>query len=301
MEGTQSYGLEEPCLEHHDVAVNGVTLHVVQGGPEKGPLVMLLHGFPEFWYGWRSQIPALATAGYRVWAPDQRGYDRSDKPPRVADYALDRLGGDVIGLIEASGRPKVYLVGHDWGAMVAWWVAGHAPQLLQRMVVINVPHGSVMARTLRRNPRQMLRSWYTLFFQLPWLPERLMSLGNWALAARALQRTSRPGTFTPADIENYKLAWSQPGAMRSMLNWYRAAFRAGRRDGIAGVPERISVPTLLIWGARDHALSRTMARPSIERCDDGHLVMIETATHWVHHEEPDRVNALITQFLADDS
>ena len=291
----------QPGLEHCNVRVNGVTLHVVQAGPEDGPLVILLHGFPEFWYGWRWQLPALIAAGYRVWMPDQRGYNLSEKPQEVAAYTVAHLGTDIIGLIKAAGRSEAFLVGHDWGAMVAWWVAGHAPHLLRRMVVINVPHGSVMAQTLRRDPRQLLRSWYTLFFQIPWLPETLLALRNWALAARALRRTSRRGTFTPPEIEMYKQAWSQPGAMRSMINWYRAAFRARRSGNLQSIPERISVPTLLIWGAKDHALSRTMAQPSIDRCDEGHLVMIETATHWVHHEEPVRVNALITQFLASDA
>jgi pimeloyl-ACP methyl ester carboxylesterase len=281
-------------LEHHFVKTNGVRLHVVQAGPRDGPLVILLHGFPEFWYGWRRQILYLAEGGYRVWAPDQRGYNLSDKPKGVSAYGVDELAADVVGLIEAAGQGRASLVGHDWGGGVAWWVATKCPERLDRLVVLNAPHGPVMRENLRRNPAQLLKSWYMFFFQLPWLPEVSARSGNWRMLLRAFRLSSRPDAFTDADIELYREAWSQPGAYASMLNWYRALLR---KPPSPPVNLRISVPTLLIWGAEDMFLGREMAQPSIDLCDDGRLVFIEGATHWVHHEEASRVNELIEDFL----
>lgn len=281
-------------MKHQQIHTNGIHLHVAQAGPGEGPLLILLHGFPEFWYGWRHQIPYLASAGYRVWAPDQRGYNLSDKPDGIAAYALDVLADDVIGLIEASGREKAFLVGHDWGAAVAWFAAAKYPNRIERMVVMNVPHGAVMKQHLRQNFAQLRRSWYIFFFQLPWLPEKLARLRNWHITARTLKNSSRPGTFTQNDLDAYRRAWSQPKACRSMLNWYRAILQ---KPPAPLKSNRITAPTLLIWGARDRFLGREMARPSIDLCDDGRLVFIEEATHWVQHEEAGRVNALIDTFF----
>ncbi len=278
------------------IATNGIRLHVVQAGPNEGPLVILLHGFPEFSYGWRRQIPYLASAGYRVWAPDQRGYNLSDKPDGVAAYTLDVLAADVIGLMDAAGQKQVFLVGHDWGAAVAWWVAAKYPDRLARMVVMNVPHGAVMQKHLRRNLAQLCRSWYFFFFQVPWLPETLARLQNWNIAAQALKNSSRLGTFTDSDLREYREAWSRPKAYRSMLNWYRAVMQ---KPSAPPANPRITVPTLLIWGAQDRFLGRELAQPSIDLCDDGRLVFIEEATHWVQHEEAERVNELIDTFLRD--
>ena len=283
-------------MAHQQITTNGIRLHVVQDGPRTGPLVILLHGFPEFWYGWRRQIPYLRAAGYRVWAPDQRGYNLSVKPDGIAAYSLDELAADVAGLMDAAGQETAYVVGHDWGGAVAWWVAAKYPERVKRMVVINVPHGAVLTRHLRRNPAQIRRSWYMLFFQLPNLPETLIRLHNWKLFVQTLKVSSRPGTFTEHDLDKYRRAWSQPKAVTSMLNWYRAVFRKppSPPDNL-----RISVPTLLIWGARDRFLGREMAQPSLDLCDGGRLVFIEDATHWVQHEEAARVNELIDAFFRD--
>lgn len=277
-------------MTHAYIEANGVRLHVVQAGPADGPLVILLHGFPEFWYGWHNQIDALAEAGFWVWAPDQRGYNLSGKPTGIAAYSIDTLAADVVGLIDAAGRQKAIVVGHDWGAAVAWWTAIVHADRVERLVVMNVPHPVVMQRFARRDRGQMLRSWYIGFFQLPWLPETLFRLNNWAMAARSLRQSSRPGTFTEEDLQHYRTAWSQPGAFTAMINWYRAALRkpASRQPSV-----RITVPTLLIWGARDQFLKREMAQPSIDFCDNGRLIFLENATHWVQHEEAQRVTELI--------
>ncbi|QDK80959.1 alpha/beta hydrolase [Spirosoma sp. KCTC 42546] len=267
-----------------------VRLHVVQAGPIDGPLIILLHGFPEFWYGWRKQIDALAEAGFRVWAPDQRGYNISDKPTGIAAYSLDSLVADVIGLIDAAGRHNAILVGHDWGAAVAWWTAVSFPERVERLVVLNVPHPIVMKRYASRNIGQMLRSWYIGFFQLPWLPEAVVRLGNWAFLTQTLRRSSRRGIFSDTDLKHYTAAWSQPGAAKAMINWYRASLQKppARQPTI-----RVTVPTLLIWGVRDQFLKREMAQLSIDLCDNGRVEFIENATHWVQHEEAKRVNELI--------
>ncbi|GAB4026527.1 alpha/beta fold hydrolase [Spirosoma koreense] len=272
------------------VDTNGVRLHVVQAGPANGPLVILLHGFPEFWYGWRHQIEALAEAGFQVWAPDQRGYNLSDKPTGVDAYQIDTLAADVVGLIQAAGRQKAVVVGHDWGAAVAWWTATVYPERVERLVALNVPHPAIMQRFTLRHPGQLLRSWYIGFFQMPWLPEALCRFGNWAMLVRTLQKSSRPDTFNDADFREYRAAWSQPGALTAMINWYRAALRKppSRRAEV-----RVKVPTLIIWGVQDQFLKRELAQASLTLCDNGRVVFFEKATHWVQHEEAKRVNELI--------
>lgn len=277
------------------VKINGIKLHLAMAGPDDGRLVILLHGFPEYWYGWRHQIPNLAAEGFRVWAPDQRGYNLSDKPKAVRDYCLDELAEDVVGLIDQAGEEQVYLVGHDWGAAVAWWVATRYPARLHRLVTINAPHPAVMRRHLYRSLHQLRKSWYILFFQLPWLPEALARIGDWHQIVQTLKKSSRPGTFSDADFKNYQEAWSRPAAFRSMVHWYRAALRYPP----APPPDwRINVPTLLIWGAQDKFLGRELARISISLCSNGKLKIIEDATHWVQHKEPGEVSRLITSFFA---
>src|ERR1043166_6257199 len=262
-------------LEHSYIKTNGIQLHVVQAGPKSGIPVLLLHGFPEFWYGWRKQIPALAHAGCRVIVPDQRGYNLSDKPRGIASYRVDTLVDDTLGLIKALEYEKVNLVGHDWGAIVAWMLAIKHPDCLHRLGIINVPHPVVMRRFLTRDFEQMRRSWYALFFQLPWLPEMILRAGNWHAAANSLCRTSNRNAFTEEDIEKYKEAWSQPGAITAMLNWYRAAvwYRPQMETDM-----RVHVRTLMLWGVKDTALTYRMARPRIDYCEDGNLIFFPDAT-----------------------
>jgi pimeloyl-ACP methyl ester carboxylesterase len=281
-------------ITHTDVLTNGVRLRVAQAGPEDGPLVLLLHGFPDFWYGWRHQIEYLAQAGYRVWAPDQRGYNQSDKPSGIAGYNVDLLAADIVGLIQAAGREKAFVVGHDWGGGVAWWLAIRYPQHVEKLVILNSPHPAVLRKQFSQNRRQLLKSWYMFAFQIPRLPEWL-TLRNGAKTGRdALRDSSRPGTFSEADLDLYEAAWRQPGAMTGMINWYRAAFQhAPQRPA----DNRAHMPTRIIWGAHDAFLSRELATLSAEYCDDAEVIYIEEATHWVQHEEPERVNSLIENFL----
>ena len=281
-------------LEHSIIRTNGIDLHVVQAGPKSGVPVLLLHGFPETWRCWIRQIPALIAADCRVIVPDQRGYNLSDKPKGIKSYYTETLVDDILGLIKALDYEKVNLVGHDWGALVAWMLAIKHPERLHHLGIINVPHPAVMWRFLRRDFEQMRRSLYALFFQLPWLPEAILRAGNWAVASNGLKRSSRDNAFTGEDMEAYKEAWSQPGAMTAMLNWYRAATRYQPE-----ITDDMRVPTrtLILWGVQDFALSRRMARPSLDYCDDGNLIFFPNATHWVQREEADEVNRQLLSFI----
>ena len=271
--------------ESRAVDVGDVRLHVVEAGPEDGKLLVLLHGFPEFWYGWHEVIAPLANAGYRVVVPDQRGYNLSAKPPAVRDYRIDVLARDVVGLIDAYDRETAAVAGHDWGAAVGWWLALTHPERVSEFVAVNVPHPTVFERALRTSWDQRLKSWYFLAFQLPKLPEAVASAGNWRLAVRGLRDTSDPGTFGDDDIRRYRRAWNRDGAFEAMVNWYRAIVR----DRPTPPTDTVEVPTLVIWGAEDPFLSTRLAGESVDRCTDGRLITLDTATHWVVHEEPHRV------------
>jgi pimeloyl-ACP methyl ester carboxylesterase len=284
-------------MQAHFIATNGINLHVQTDGPENGASVVLLHGFPEFWYGWRRQIPALVEAGFRVIVPDQRGYNLSDKPKGVSAYDVDILARDVIGLLDHFEIQKARLVGHDWGAVVAWTVALQRPDRLEKLAILNVPHPDVMTRFVLGNPVQRKKSWYMFFFQLPFV-EWILSRNNFRNLERIL--AGRKGSFTPEDILEYKQAWSQPRALTGMLNWYRAPVRRGLRgswDPNKVTLRRVNVPTLMLWGKRDVALSHEMAQPSIELCERGELVSFERATHWVQHDAADEVNQKLIAFL----
>ncbi|MEW6405866.1 MAG: alpha/beta hydrolase [Chloroflexota bacterium] len=281
-------------MEENFIETNHIRLHVVEAGPKSGPPILLLHGFPEFSYGWRKQIPALAEAGFRVIAPDQRGYNLSDKPKGIRAYRLQELTSDIIGLIDALDYERVNLVGHDWGAVVAWMIGISKPERLHRLGIMNVPHPAVMRRFLMRDVEQMRRSFYAAMFQLPGFPEAGMRAGDWRGAERALRGSGKIHTFTKADIAEYKKAWSQPDAITSMINWYRAAFWHPPH-----IPKdaRIKIPTLMLWGMKDVALTHRMARPSMDYCDDGKLIFFPDATHWVQHEEAHEVNRHLLEFI----
>jgi epoxide hydrolase 4 len=280
-------------LENLSFQNGAVRLHAVAAGPHDGPVVVLLHGFPEFSYGWRQQIEPLAATGFRVVVPDQRGYNLSSKPSGVAAYALAELVSDVIAIADQLGREKIFLAGHDWGAAVAWSAALLYPQRISKLAVLNVPHPSVMRKFLSTRPRQLLRSWYMFFFQLPWLPEAVFSAFNFRIGSQALLRSSRSGTFSAEDLAQYRAAWSQPGALTGMINWYRALFRAGVKfsDHI------VRVPTRILWGERDAFLVAEMARENLRYCTNAELFTFANATHWLQHEEEARVSELLIDFF----
>lgn len=280
-------------MEYQRFETNGVELHVALHGPAKGRPVVLLHGFPEFWYGWRQQIEPLADAGYRVIVPDQRGYNLSAKPHGVRAYAIDILANDIVGLLDRLGYDRASIVGHDWGGAVAWWLAQHHPTRVDRLAILNSPHPRVFGRALR-SPRQLARSWYMFAFHLPGLAEWACQRGDFA-ALRTGLAGARPGAFTRSDLALYRQAWSQPGALTTMLNWYRAAFR---RRPLRNSRAAIVAPTLILWGKRDAYLGCDMAQPSAAQCAHARVEIFDTASHWLQHDEPARVNAALVEHLA---
>lgn len=270
-----------------------VRLHVVSQG--SGPPVLLLHGFPEFWYSYRHQMQALADAGFRAIAPDLRGYNLSDKPKGASAYGVEKLADDVEGLLRALGHSRVHLVGHDWGGYLAWYVAAHRPHLVSRLVILNGPHPKIMARELA-SPRQLAMSWYILFFQLPFLPEKLV-------AKRAsLEKVLRGGdpaaqaAFSDADIDAYTSAMQRPGATTAAINWYRAALRSPLRS--LRMP-KIQAPTLVLWGERDRFLGLGQLRGLEREVSHLKVVRLPDAGHFVQQERPSEVSARIVEFFED--
>lgn len=283
----------DPSSSGFLLEVNGVMLHCVEAGPKDGPLVILLHGFPEFWWGWRYQIEALAGAGFRVLVPDQRGYNLSDKPQGRKAYDLDTLAQDVVGLGDALGYDRFAVVGHDWGGLAGWWTASQYPERVERLVVLNAPHPDIAGSYMRRHPRQILKSSYIGFFQIPYLPEMLLSAGGYRALKNTLLRTSRPGTFSEEDLAQYEKAWAQEGALTAMLNWYRALpLKPQRRSS-----RKLAMPVLAIWGLRDRFLEFGLCEKSLSLCSQAQFRTCKRASHWVHLEESVVVNEALLDFL----
>lgn len=298
---------------HETARVNGLDVHYVTVDPAPdavdhptgdAPLVVCLHGFPEFWYAWRHQLDALARAGYRVVAPDLRGYNRSSQPKGVDSYRTAELVGDVRGLIEGLGYARAVVVGHDWGGSVAWDVAIRDPALLDRLVVLNSPHPELFREALVSSPTQVLKSWYVFLFQLPWIPERILEADDYRVVGEMLTDTATPEAFTDADIRRYKDAMARSGSMRGPVNYYRAIARETIGDElrtlVPGAETRqgtVDVPTLVVWGEDDMALSVELLDGLEEWVSDLRVERLPGASHWVQADEPDRVNELLVDFL----
>jgi pimeloyl-ACP methyl ester carboxylesterase len=281
-----------PDLTEAYAEVNGIRLHYVHAG--EGPLVLLLHGFPEFWYSWRHQIPALAQAGFHVVAPDLRGYNLSDRPHDWHRYDADILAQDIAGLIDHLGEGPAYLVGHDWGAAVAYQTAMRHPEHLRKLAILNVPHTERMLAGFR-TVRQLRKSWYMFFFQIPRLPEHLLARENFSFLKRSL-RADSPGAFSDLDLERYVQAWSQAGALTGMINYYRAALRRSPRAAQKSLSP-IETQTLVIWGMRDRHLGSELAEPLPQWVPNVRVERLPEATHWVQHDAPERVNELLIEFF----
>jgi pimeloyl-ACP methyl ester carboxylesterase len=275
------------------VDVGEVRLHVAEAGAPGGPLVVLLHGFPEFWWSWRHQIGALADAGFHVIAPDLRGFHLSDKPRAVRAYRLDRLAADVAGLIDAHGAPRAAVVGHDWGANVAWMFAQRYPSMITHLAIINVPHPRRSIEDGLRSLSQLRKSWYIFFFQLPVLPEWWLSKNDFQTVRRFFEEDG----MAPADAERYVEAARAAGDnLRAGVNYYRALLRqvaAGRAPAWG----RIDTPTLIVWGEKDRYIDRDLADPGTTAVPHRRLEFIANASHWVQYDAPERVNELLLEFL----
>ena len=277
----------------HFIELDEFVLHTLVAGPEDGPVAVLLHGFPEHWVSWRKQIPALAQAGFRVVVPDQRGYNRSDKPRGIRPYRIDTLTQDIANLIQHFGRETAVIIAHDWGGGVAWQFAADCPQMVDKLIVMNAPHPKAMGREFAKGWEQRLKSWYMLFFQIPWLPEFLFTLDPRQTAKRTFQEmTIQPNAFSDDEVQMMAVAMSQSRAMTSMINWYRAL-----RYPPANKANHIPAPTLLIWGEQDFALSKSLTYdlekwvPNIQR------QYIPDSGHWVQNEAPEAVNHAMLTFL----
>jgi pimeloyl-ACP methyl ester carboxylesterase len=290
----------DSSIRHGYAQIGGVRLHYAQRG-SNGRLVILLHGFPECWYSWRHQLMALGDR-YTVVAPDMRGYNLSDKPGRVEDYKINLLVDDVTGLIRHFGERQAAIVGHDWGAGVSWAVAQMHPEYVWKLVTLQVPPMPVWRANLTL--RQALRSWYMLFFQLPRVPEWLMSARDYAFVERIFKKTvARPGTFTDTDIAVYKKALREPGALTAAINYYRAnvfSLFMERRSKEETISDgRIRVPTLFIYGEQDHAIVPETVRNVGSYIDAPYReVRIKQSAHWVQNEAVEEVNAALLSFLA---
>jgi pimeloyl-ACP methyl ester carboxylesterase len=273
------------------IEANGIRFHYVTAG--EGPLILLLHGFPQYWYAWRNMILTLAKQ-YKVVALDMRGYGDTDKPSNVTDYLPEILANDIAAVVHALGFEKAHIVGHDWGGGVAWRTAINHPEVVDHLIVLNCPHPSIFAHALKSNFDQIQKSWYVFFFQIPYLPEWIMKPGP---TLKKLFRSPeiRPGTFSDEDIAKYTAAFEKPGAFTAALNYYRAAFRKPKEKG--KVP-KISAPTLLIWGEKDIALGKELTY-GMEDLFSGpfKIEYLPEGTHWVIEEYPEKVSQLILEFI----
>lgn len=284
-------------IETELIEANGLTFEVLTCGSGE-TLALCLHGFPEVALSWQEQMLTLASLGYRVWAPNQRGYGRSSRPSRTEDYAIEHLMQDVAGLIDASGARRVVLLAHDWGALVAWTFATRRIRPIERIVIINVPHPVCFAQSLR-HPGQMLRSWYVWFFQVPRLPELILGRRRAALIGRMMIGTSTDREYFPRDlIERVRDNAAQPGALTAMLNWYRAFVRGGglRRQLQLGFPV-IDVPTLMLWGDQDTALSLRTTEGTGRYVRDLTFVRLRGVSHWVQQDATWACNQHLHEFL----
>ncbi|GKZ16175.1 alpha/beta hydrolase [Haladaptatus sp. T7] len=279
--------LDDDRVESDYRTVNGVRLHVVTAGDPDAPLVVLLHGHPDFWYGWRDQIIPLVETGFRVVVPDQRGCNLSDAPDGIDAYRQSELSADVCELIHSEGRESAHVVGHDFGGFVAWNVALREPSIVDHLGIFNVPHPTVYRTVLRSSPQQIVRSWYVWFYQVPTLPEWLLSRNDMDNMVDSLEITSNPGTFDEETIDRYRAAWRHTG-VGPRVNWYRGFRRSERPPR-----DTVTQPTLICWGEDDIALLPSMAEQSADYCENGRLRMFPDTSHWVHHEREEVTEALL--------
>jgi pimeloyl-ACP methyl ester carboxylesterase len=282
------------AAESRFINVNGLQLHTVIAGPRDGQLIVLLHGFPENWGTWRRSIKPLVDAGFRVVAPDQRGYNLSDKPGGVHSYRVDALASDVRELIRSFEREKAIVVGHDWGGGVAWRLAMDHPEVVEKLIVINAPHPAAFRRELRENPAQQQKSWYMAAFQLPWLPELLLGQSPLATADLFCRKGAvNQEAYSSYDLHGLAVSLSQPGALTAMLNWYRAAFR----NGSLSQTRVIDTPTLLIWAEQDIVLGKSLTYGLDQWVTNLQIHYISGCGHWAQNEAPEEVNAQLLEFI----
>jgi pimeloyl-ACP methyl ester carboxylesterase len=287
-------------MEQRTVSANGFEFHVNEAG-DGDRLALCLHGFPELGFSWRHQLPVLAALGYRAWAPDLRGYGETrPRPKRRRDYRTPLLVDDVAALIDAADPSETVLIGHDWGAALAWSFAIRQVRPLDRLVIMNVPHPRRMEQGLR-TLRQLRKSWYMLFFQLPWLPERLLGYNGAQPIGEAFSKMAvHPERFGDDVLDVYRQAAAQPGALRAMINWYRGLVLSWRQLQQTA-DATIDTPTLMVWGEQDTALGKELTEGTDQYVANLTLRYLPDASHWVQQDQPEIVNAMLSAFLRDES
>lgn len=282
-------------MTEHYIKVNGIQLHYMEEG--EGELVILLHGFPEFWYSWRKQIPVISKK-YRVVAPDMRGYNLSDKPGSIQDYKIDILAKDIADLVSALGEKKAIIVGHDWGGAVAWVVATLYPEVVSKLAVLNIPHPAEMKKALMGfNMAQWKKSYYIFLFQLPVLPEYFIGRDLKGFFEKAFTSFAPNGStpnVTDAEIAKYAEAYSQSGALRSAINYYRATFR---QLGGLNVTGKLQMPVLMIWGEKDIALGKELTYNTKDYCEQLEVIYDPGSGHFIQHDNPELVNGKLMEFF----
>lgn len=279
-------------LESKLVDVGEVELNVVFAGPKAGPPVILLHGYPEFWYAWRGPMAVLAKAGFRVIVPDQRGYNDSDKPAEASAYRLDKLAGDVVGLIDALGYEQAYLAGHDFGGLVSWWTLMLHPDRIKSFVVVNKPHPQAILDYASRPDHEESISWYRTFLRIPILPGYVGRLGNWGLLVQNLRETSRPNTFPDEHMNQFLSAWDNDGAIDSMGAWYRA-----NASFDLDIEKKVTTPGLFVLAPDDAFSAKQIGLNSMDFLVGGELLELERGTHWVIQEEPEMIGQILVDYF----
>jgi len=285
--------------EHRYIRLKDVKLHYVEKGDHNKPLMIFVHGFPEFWFSWRHQIREFSR-DYWVVAIDQRGYGDSDKPRGKAHYKIEKMVGDLKELIPALGRTTCHLVAHDWGGVVAFSFAQHHPDMLESLTIMNAPHDGAWTKLLTSDIRQILKSWYIFFFQLPYLPELMLSGNDFSFFEKVF-RAGEAGkkAFTDEDIDAFKYTFGKPGALTPPINYYRSMDIATRMLNALthDSQPKIPVSTLIVWGVKDMALSKSLAQNSADFMEKCEIKYIEEASHWVQQDAPQEVNKHMREFL----
>jgi pimeloyl-ACP methyl ester carboxylesterase len=280
-------------ITYEYIKINGIQLHVAFCGSKQGEPVILLHGFPDASFGWDFQMEALAAQKFYVIAPDQRGYNLSDKPKGKRNYMMTLLVADIIALADALNLETFHLAGHDFGAMVCWNLIEHHAHRVKNLAIFNVPHPTIMTKFLKERKEQRRKSWYAFFFRIPFVPELALRARNW----KSLTTTMRH-SFSEEELQRYRTAWSQPGAIKAMVNWYRCMFSKNPEDKPT---KRIKIPTLIVWGKKDVHLMWEMAGESAALCDNSRLEYLEKATHWVLQDDPENTSKFLIEHFSNKS
>jgi pimeloyl-ACP methyl ester carboxylesterase len=273
-------------IETTFIETNHVKLHVALAGPKDGEPVILLHGFPDFWFCWEKQMKALADQGFRVIVPDQRGFNLSDKPKGIKAYSQEKLATDIIDLAKVLGYDQFNLAGHDFGGLVSWSLASLHPEYVKKMVILSAPHLGASAKYNKSHVSQKLKSWYVLFFQLKLLPESFLRAFDYRILVKNM-----PASLSAEEIARYKKAWSQPNGIKSMINWYRAFLEDINSKAIRHA--QIEIPTHIIWGDQDKYLETGLAELSLDQCSNGKLTIFEDTSHWLMNDEADAVSQIL--------